>query len=145
MTSTRDCLLLLHAEADRQHIHFEKSKRRRAALAKGVNAAIALTALAAAAASAAEMPSTATITFAMALLIAATLNLFLTDRQQDRDLYMLSDAWRRHRTDAARLLARDGVQRPDDTAEKIKQETSELECRIAETRTDSRLHGLPSR
>ena len=57
-------------------------------------------------------------------------------------LYRLNDAWRRHRTDAAQLLARDGVQRPGDTPEKIQHETVELEMRIAETRSESLLHDV---
>ena len=36
--------------------------------------------------------------------------------------------------------ARDTTQRPTDTADKIQRETLELECRIAETRSDSVLH-----
>lgn len=90
-------------------------------------------ALATAGASAAEMP-TAAIALATALLIAVALNLALTDTQRDRDLHVLSDAWRRHRTDATRLLAQDTTGHSANTAQRIEQETVELECRIAGTR-----------
>ena len=143
MTTTRNRLLALHAETGRQHVHFEKRKGNREAGRKAINATIALLGLATAGSSAADMPTAATA-LAMGLLVAITLNLALTDTQRDRDLHRLNDAWRRHRTDAARLLARDGAQRPADTAEKIEHDTVELECRIAETRSDSLLHGLGS-
>ena len=110
---------------------------------KAINITIAFLALGTAGSSAAGMPAGATA-LAIGLLVTVTLNLALTDTQHDRDLHRLNDAWRRHRTDAARLLARDKVQRPTDTPEKIRHETVELECRIAETRSDSLLHGLMS-
>ena len=120
-------------------MHFEKSQWNRDSMRKAINVTIAFLGLAIAGSS----PATATA-LAIGLLITVTLSLALTDTQRDRDLHRLNDAWRRHRTDAARLLARDSVQRPADTAEKIQHETVELECRIAETRSDSLLHGLIS-
>ena len=142
MTTTRNRLLALHAEAGKHHVHFETRKKRRTTVSITVNATITLSALATAAAGTAAMPTAITITLATVLLIAAILNLAVTDTEHERDLHRLGDAWRRHRTDAARLLARDGVQRPADTAEKIQHETVELECRIAETRSESLMHGL---
>ena len=106
---------------------------------KAVNVTIAFLALGTAGSSAAGMPAGATA-LAIGLLITVTLNLALTDTQHDRDLYRLNDAWRRHRTDAARLLARNGAQRAEDTPEKIQHETIELEIRIADTRSESLLH-----
>lgn len=143
MTTTQDRLRALHAEASRQHVHFDRSQWNRSSMRKAINITITFLALGTAGSSAAGMPAGATA-LAIGLLVAITLNLALTDTQRDRDLHRLNDAWRRHRTDAARLLARDKVQRPADTAEKIRHETVELECRIAETRSDSLLHGLMS-
>ncbi len=143
MTTTRDRLLALRAEAHRHHAEFERRKCNRRTLSKALKGAVALGALATAAASMIEMPGGtggATIALAAGLLIATIVNLAANDTERDRELYRLSDAWRRHRTDATLLLARDGVQRPADTAEKIQQETVELECRITETRSDSLLH-----
>ena len=141
MTTTQNRLRALHAEASRQHVHFEKSQWNRGSMRKAINVTITFLALATAGSSAAGMPTGATA-LAIGLLVTVTLNLTLTDTQHDRDLHRLNDAWRCHRTDATRLLARDSVQRPADTAEKIQHETVELECRIAETRSESLLHGL---
>ena len=144
MTTTQDRLLALLAEAHRQHDHFETRKYNKKTCSRVLNGAIALGALATAAASMADGPGTtggATTGLAIGLLITTIVNLAVTDTERDRDLYHLSDAWRRHRTDAARLLARDAVQRAGDTPEKIRDETAELECRIAETRSDSRAYG----
>ena len=143
MTTTRDRLRALHAETVRQHVHFEKRKWNRESARKAVNVTIALLGLTTAGSGAAGMPAAATA-LAIGLLLTVTLNLALTDTQHDRDLHRLNEAWRRHRTDAARLLARDGVQRAADTAEKIERESLELECRIAETRSESLLHSLVS-
>ncbi|MCY4120492.1 MAG: hypothetical protein OXG72_06175 [Acidobacteria bacterium] len=143
MTTTRDRLLALRAKAHRRHVEFERRKYNKRTVSRVVNATIALMALATAAAEAIEMPGGtggATIAFATVLLIASIVNLTVSDTERDRDLYRLSDAWGRHRTDATRLLARNDIQRPADTAEKIQNETAELECRIAETHTDSLLH-----
>ena len=141
MTTTQDRLRALHAEASRQHVHFEKSQWNRSSMRKAINVTITFLALATAGSSAAGMPAGATA-LAIGLLVTVTLNLALTDTQRDRDLHRLTDAWRRHRTDAAQLLARHGAQRPADTPEKIQHETVELELRIAETRSESLLHGM---
>ena len=141
MKTARDRLLALRAEAHRQHDHFETRKYNRKICSKVLNAAIALGALATAASSMVETPGETTICLAIALLIATIVNLAVTDTERDRDLHGLSGAWRRHRTDAAQLLARDAVQRAGDTPDRIRDETAELECRITETRSDSLIYG----
>ena len=143
MTATRERLLALRANAHRHHVEFERRKYNKKTVSKVVNASVALMALATAASGANEMnggSEGATVALATVLLIASIVNLAVTDTERDRELYRLSDAWRRHRTDATQLLARNDIQRAADTAEKIQNETVELECRIAETLTDSLLH-----
>ena len=142
MTTTQDRVRALQSEATRQHVHFEKKQWKRESARKTVNATIALLALATAGSSAAKMPAVTTA-LAIGLLATVTLNLALIDTQRDRDLHRLGKAWRDHRADAARLLAQDSAHRPAETGEKIRREreTIELESRIAETRSDSLLHG----
>ena len=133
MTNTRERLQELQAEAGKQHSGVENRRRRRTARSKAINVAIALIALAAAGASTAEMTATTTV-LATGLLIALCMNLALTDTQQDRDLHLLSHAWRRHRTDATRLLAQETTTHSATTAQSIQRETIELACRVVETR-----------
>ena len=136
---TPDRLQALHAEAARQHVQFEKSKRRRTARSRGINAAIAITALATAAASGAEMPTPATTALAAMLLVTLTLNLFLTNTQHDHDLWMLSDTWRRHRAEAARLLHATRNPAGEDL-QRISRDTDALEREISKTSSDSLLY-----
>ena len=134
MMDTQERLQALQAEADRQHSRFENRRQTRTARSKSLNAAIALIAIATGAASVAQVPTAAAIILATALLIAVGTNLALTDTAHDRELHLLSNAWRRHRTDATRLLAQLATGRSANTAERIGKATVELECRIAETR-----------
>ena len=136
MTDTRDRLQALQAEADREHSRFENRRQTRTARSKTLNAAIALIAIATGAANVAQVPTAAAVALA-ALLIAVGTNLALTDTAHDRELHLLSNAWRRHRTDATRLLAQLATGRSANTAERIGKATVELECRIAETRAGS--------
>lgn len=140
MRTSQNHLRTLHTEASRQHAHWEKRHRKRVSMRKGILVTISLLALATAGTSTAGMPAGATA-LAVVLLVAVMLNLALTDTLYEREVQALNDAWRRHRADAAHLLARDRMRRPTDTAEKIEHETVDLGARIALTRSESLLHG----
>ena len=134
MTNTRERLQALQVEADSEHTDFEKRRRKRTARSKALNVAVAILALATGAASGAGMPAAAVIVLASALLTAIGMNLALTDTEHDREVHLLSHAWKRHRTDAARLLAQLATDRSTSAAERIEEATGELESRVAETR-----------
>lgn len=133
--NTKDRLQALQVEAGTQHIHFEKLKRRRASVSKAVNATIVLAALATAAASAAEMPAAAIVTFSATLLIAITLNLYVTDTQEDRNLHVLGDQWRHHQTNAARLLH--AMQDANKDGQRTREDAEMLERRMILTRAEA--------
>ncbi len=135
--NTTERLRALHAEAAGRHARFEKTKDRRNALSKAISAAVAITALATGVTAVAETLAAVTATLGAMLLAATGVKLAATDTARDRDLYLLSDAWRRHRVAAGRLLARDAVRNGGDAAKGVRHETVELEVRIAETRSDS--------
>ena len=140
--NTKDRLQALQAEAGMQHIHFEKLKRRRASVSKAVNATIVLAALATAAASAAEMPAAAIVTFSATLLIAITLNLYVTDTQEDRNLHILGDQWQHHQTNAARLLH--AMQDANKDGQRTREDAEMLERRMILTRAEAlRYQPLP--
>lgn len=140
--NTRDRLQALQAEAGMQHIHFEKLKRRRASVSKAVDATIVLAALVTAAASAAEMPAAAIVTSSATLLIAITLNLYVTDMQEDRNLHVLSNQWRHHQTDAARLLH--AIQDANEDVQRTREDAAMLERTMILTRAEAlRYQPLP--
>lgn len=137
MLSTTERLRTLHAEAAGKHARFKKLKNRRNALSNAISTTVAVAALATGVTAATGMPAAVTATLGVMLLAATGVRLALINTARDHDLYLLSDAWRRHRVAAGRLLARNGAQDGSDTAERIRHETIELEGRIADTHSDS--------
>ena len=137
--TTRERLQALHAEATRNHVRFEKLWKRRAALSKGITATMATTALGTGISSATEASTTLTVTLATLLLATTAAKLLVDGTEHDRDLQRTSEAWRRHRIEASRLLAREAAQKPGDTPGKIECDTIDLEQQATETRGDSLL------
>ena len=130
----------LRTEASAEHACFTRLTRRARTVDQGLNAAIAATALAIAATSAMEL-KTVSLSLGMALIALLGLNLLLTNRQREKDLYALTAAWRQHRIDTARLMQRNSTDTPNDThAAGIDEEITQLEHRIENTRIDATLY-----
>ena len=131
----------LRTEASAEHACFTRLTKRARTVDQGLNAAIAATALAIAATSGMEL-RTVSLSLGMALIALLGLNLLLTNRQREKDLYALTAAWRQHRIDTARLMQRNATGTADDDtgAAGIDKEIAQLEHRIENTRIDATLY-----